>query len=105
MDDPTISCVRLDSGNPALGGGSTWPPQSIRICLYLQNPGRITLLEETALESAKAFHFLHQTRRAAIRPQNPVSGGFATDDPGQRCNRKRKRRLVEEYVKTRKNGT
>ncbi len=50
--------------------------------LSIPNPRRITLLEETALESAKAFYFFHQTRRAAIYPQNTVSGGFATDDPG-----------------------
>jgi hypothetical protein len=70
--------------------------------LSISNPRRITLLEETALESAKAFYFLHQTRRAAIHPQNTVSGGFATDDPGRSCNRKQKRRSVEEYVETRK---
>jgi hypothetical protein len=60
------------------------------------------LLEETALDSAKAFYFLHQTRHAAIHPQTPVSGGFATDDPGWSCNHKWKRRSVEEYVETRK---
>jgi hypothetical protein len=70
--------------------------------LSIPTPRRITLLEETALESAKAFYFLHQTRRAAILPQNTISGGFATDDPGRSCNRKRKRRSVEEYVETRK---
>jgi hypothetical protein len=39
--------------------------------LTIPNSRRITLLEETALESSKAFDFLHQTRRAAIHPQNP----------------------------------
>jgi hypothetical protein len=67
--------------------------------LSIPNSQRTILLEETALESAKAFYFLHQTRRAAIQPQNPASGGFATDDPGRSCNRKQKRRSVEEeYV-------
>ncbi len=70
--------------------------------LSIPNSQRTTLLEETALESAKAFYFLQQTRRAAIHPRNPVSGGFATDDPGRSCNRKRKRRSVDEYVETRK---
>jgi hypothetical protein len=46
------------------------------IFLSIPTPRRITLLEETALESAKAFYFLHQTRRAAIQPQNPVSPCF-----------------------------
>ena len=63
---------------------------------------RTTLLEETALESTKAFYFLHQTRRAAIHPRNNLSGNFATDDAGRSCNRKRKRRSIEEYVETRK---
>ncbi len=70
--------------------------------LSIPQSQRTTLLEETALKSAKAFYFLHQTRRAAIHPQTPVSGGFATDDPGRSCNRERKRRSVEEYVETRK---
>ena len=63
----------------------------------------ITRLEETALDSTKAFYFLHQTRRAAIHP--PKSSFwelFATDDAGRSCNRKRKRRSIEEYVETRK---
>ena len=63
---------------------------------------RTSLLEETALESTKAFYFLHQTRRTAIHPRNNLSGNFATDDAGRSCNRKRKRRSIEEYVETRK---
>jgi hypothetical protein len=70
--------------------------------LSIPNPIRITLLEETALKSAKAFYFLHQTRGAAIYPRNTVTGGSATDDPRRSCIRKRKRRSVEEYMETRK---
>ena len=64
---------------------------------------RTSLLEETALESVKAFYFLHQTRRAIIHPQNLLSGGFPADDAGRSCNRKRKRRSIQDYVETRKN--
>jgi hypothetical protein len=71
--------------------------------LSFPNSQHTTLLEETALESSKAFYFLHQIRRAAIHPEKPVSGGLATDDAGRSCNSKRKRRSVEEYVETRKN--
>jgi len=63
---------------------------------------RTSLLEETALESVKAFYFLHQTRSAIIHPQNLLSGGFPADDAGRSCNRKRKRRSIEDYVETRK---
>ena len=70
--------------------------------LIIPHSLRINLLEETAFESAKAFYFLHQTRRAAIHPQNLVTGSFSTDDAGRSCNRKRKRRSVEMYAETRK---
>ena len=70
--------------------------------LSILNPQHTILLEETALESAKAFYFLHQSRRAVLHPQDPVSGGIPTDDPGRSCNRKRKRRSVEECMAIRK---
>ena len=70
--------------------------------LSIPNPQHTILLEETALESVKAFYFLNPTRRAVLHPQDPVSGGIATDDPGRSCNRKTKRRSVKEYMAARK---
>jgi hypothetical protein len=75
--------------------------------LSIPSDSRTELLEETTLEYVKALYLLHRTCRLALLPHNRmtnVHGCFDSDGPGRSCNRKRKRRSVEDYAVTRKSG-
>jgi hypothetical protein len=69
--------------------------------LSIPSDSHTELLEETTLESVRARYLLHRTRGLALPPHNRmtyIQGCIDSDDPGRSCNRKWKRRSVEDYA-------